>query len=75
MESEYHYPHSVDRGARADWEAAGAMDMRERARRQAREILLTQYQEVIHEEIDKQIRQEFNIHLPRDVMHPGGYLK
>jgi trimethylamine--corrinoid protein Co-methyltransferase len=75
MKSEYHYPHSVDRGARADWEEAGAMDMRERARRQARDILHTQYQEVIPEEIDKQIRQEFNIFLPSEVMQPGGYLK
>jgi trimethylamine--corrinoid protein Co-methyltransferase len=75
MESEYHYPHSVDRGSRADWEEAGAMDMRERARRQAREILLTKYQEIVPEEIDKQIRQEFNIRLPSEVMQPGGYRK
>ena len=75
MESEYHYPHSVDRGTRADWETAGAIDMRERARRQAREILLSQFQEIVPEEIDKQIRQEFNIWLPREVMQPGGYRK
>jgi hypothetical protein len=49
--------------------------MRERARRQAREILLSQFQEIVPEEIDKQIRQEFNIWLPREVMQPGGYRK
>jgi trimethylamine--corrinoid protein Co-methyltransferase len=73
MESEYHYPHSVDRGSRDDWEAAGALDMRERARRQAREILLNQFQEIVPEEIDDQIRREFNIYLPREVMQPRGH--
>lgn len=75
MESEYHYPHSVDRGTRADWEAAGSIDMRERARLQAREVLLRQFQEIIPEQKDKQIRQEFNIWLPPEMMQPGGYQK
>jgi trimethylamine:corrinoid methyltransferase-like protein len=39
MNSEYHYPHTVDRGTRQDWQEGGSLDMRERARRQAREIL------------------------------------
>jgi len=74
MESEYHYPHTVDRSTRADWEAAGAIDMRERARRQAREVLRSHFPKIVSEEIDRQIRDEFNILLPREVMQPGGYL-
>ena len=75
MESEYHYPHSVDRATRADWETAGSIDMRERARQQALEILLAQFHEIISDEKDRQIRQEFNIWLSREIMLPGGYQK
>ncbi len=75
MESEFHYPHSVDRATRADWKAAGSVDMRDRAREQAREILINQFQEIIPAETDKQIRQEFNIWLPQEMMQPGGYQK
>jgi trimethylamine--corrinoid protein Co-methyltransferase len=73
MNSEYHYPHSVDRGTRADWENAGSLDMRERARRQARATLKTHFPEIIPEAVDRQLRSEFNILLPREVMQPGGY--
>jgi trimethylamine--corrinoid protein Co-methyltransferase len=73
MNSEYHYPHTADRATRADWEAAGSLDMRERARRQAREVLQTFFPEIIPAEIDQQLRAEFNILLPREVMQLGGY--
>ncbi len=75
MTSEYSYPHTADRATRANWEEAGSLDMRERARRQAREILRTSYPAVIPEAVDEQLRREFNILLPRDVMRaekPGG---
>ncbi len=73
METEYHYPHTVDRGTRADWEAAGSLDMRERARRQARVILSSSFPEILPRAVDDQLRAEFNIFLPRRVMRPGGY--
>ena len=73
MNTEYHYPHTVDRTTRADWEAAGSLDMRERARRQARDILKTSFPEIIPETIDRQLRAEFNILLPPEVMRSGGY--
>ena len=56
MNTEYHYPHTADRATRADWEAAGSLDMRERARRQARETLQTFFPEIIPAEIDQQLR-------------------
>ena len=43
MNTEYHYPHTADRATRADWEAAGSLDMRERARRRAQELLRTNF--------------------------------
>lgn len=71
MNSEYHYPHTADRGTRADWQAAGSLDMRDRARRQAREILRTSFPETIPAEVDQKLRAEFNILLPREVMRAG----
>ncbi len=73
MRTEFHYPHSVDRGTRSDWEAAGSLDMRERARQQARQTLQTFFPEIVPDEVDHKLRQEFNILLPREVMLPRGY--
>jgi len=73
MRTEFHYPHTVDRGTRADWEAAGGLDMRARARQQARETLNTFFPEVVPKAVDHQLRQELNILLPRQVMLPGGF--
>jgi len=73
MNTEYHYPHTADRATRADWEGAGGMDMREKARRQARQTLTTFFPEIVPEATDRQLREQFNILLPREVMIPGGY--
>jgi trimethylamine--corrinoid protein Co-methyltransferase len=73
MNTEYHYPHTANRASRADWEAAGALDMREHARRQARETLTSFFPKVIPAQLDRQIREEFNILLPRQTMQAGGY--
>lgn len=73
MNTEYHYPHTADRATRADWEAAGSLDMRQRARRQARQTLQTFFPEIVPEAVDRQLRDRFNILLPRQVMQPGGY--
>jgi trimethylamine--corrinoid protein Co-methyltransferase len=68
MQSEYYYPHTADRARRGDWEEAGSLDMRERARRRAREILRTSFPETIPPAVDAVIRDEFDIHLPREIM-------
>lgn len=71
MNTEYQYPHTVDRGTRKDWEAGGELDMRERARRKAQAILRTNYPYPLTDEIDQRIRVEFNILLPKEKMFPG----
>jgi trimethylamine--corrinoid protein Co-methyltransferase len=73
MNSEYHYPHTVDRGTRDDWEEAGALDMRERSRRQARATLKNYFPEIISATVDEQLREKLNILLPRKIMRSGGY--
>jgi trimethylamine--corrinoid protein Co-methyltransferase len=73
MNTEYLYPHTADRATRANWEAAGSLDMRERARLKAREILKSHFPPIVPEEVDRRLRSEFNILLPREVMLPGAY--
>lgn len=68
MQTEYYYPHTADRATRQDWEAAGELDMRERARRKAKDILRSSYPNTFSDDLDKQLRDEFNILLPRDIM-------
>jgi trimethylamine--corrinoid protein Co-methyltransferase len=73
MNTEYHYPHTADRATRQNWEDAGGLDMRERARRKARHILTTSFPTIIPAEVDARLRREFNLLLPREVMAAGGY--
>ncbi len=73
MNSEYYYPHTADRRTRQDWEASGALDMREAARNTAREMLKANFPTIVPEEVDRGIRNEFRILLPREVMSAGGY--
>ena len=61
MNTEYYYPHTADRKRRQEWEEAGSLDMREVARRKAREILATHKPEPISAAVDAAIRQRFPI--------------
>jgi trimethylamine--corrinoid protein Co-methyltransferase len=64
MNTEYYYPHTGDRSRRGDWEMAGALDMRERARRRAREILESHRPQLLDPAVDEAIRERFEILLP-----------
>ncbi len=61
MHSEYYYPHTGDRQRRPDWEADGGLDMRERARQKARQILQKHRPTPIPPGIDMAIRERFEI--------------
>ncbi len=67
MNTEYYYPHTADRQRRDDWAEQGELDMRERARRRAREILATHEPERIAPAVDATIRQRFDIRLPPEL--------
>lgn len=73
MHSEYHYPHTADRATRADWESQGGLDMRQRARQRARQLLEEQFPKILPGTVDRQLRDSFNICLPRKFMTKGGY--
>ncbi len=66
MHSEYYYPHTGNRQSRDDWEAAGGLDMWERARAKARQILRTHQPTPIPVDVDAAIRQRFTILWPEN---------
>ena len=61
MNSEYYYPHTGDRSGIEQWEQRGALDMRERARQRARQILETHQPDRIDSQADRAIRERFDI--------------
>jgi trimethylamine--corrinoid protein Co-methyltransferase len=69
MNSEYYYPHTSDRQSRDNWAADGGLDMRERARLKAKEILRSHRPTPIPTEIDAAIRERFEILLPEEYSH------
>lgn len=65
--TEYYYPHTGDRQHREQWESQGRLDIRERARRQARDILESHRPEPLPEGMDAEIRRRFTILLPEEL--------
>jgi len=62
---EFFIPHVANRQGREAWEAGERLDGRERARRRAKEILAPPHENLIPENVDREIRQRFEILLPR----------
>lgn len=67
MNTEYYFPHTADRSRRQDWEGQGSLSMRQRARIRARQILETHQPQPIPDEVDRAIRERFEIVLPEVV--------
>ena len=61
MRDEIFFPSLSDRNDRNQWEKRGALDGRERARMEARRILMEHKPLMIPGEIDRKIRENFNI--------------
>jgi trimethylamine--corrinoid protein Co-methyltransferase len=72
MGTEFYYPHTADRATRSDWESSGSQDMRQVARAKAKAVLQTASPPLIPQEVDDQLRTEFNILLPRDRISQSG---
>ncbi|WP_218110578.1 trimethylamine methyltransferase family protein [Ostreibacterium oceani] len=70
MHSEYDYPKLYDRKSRNDWKDDGSLDINARAKIYADDILAHHFPQVIPEEIDNQIREAFEILLPKSEMQP-----
>lgn len=68
MNTEYLYPEVMDRSSREDWNEAGKKDVRQRAKEYATSILENHFPKVIPDEIDAEIRKQFNIVLDKEKM-------
>lgn len=70
MQTEYLYPELCDRASPSDWEAEGSKDMTEKAKTRVEELLADHYPSHIPEDVDRRIREELPILLPREKMKP-----
>ena len=71
MKTDYLYPEIADRRSISEWEEGGARDAREVARDKVQAILAEHYPSHIPEQLDRQLRDNFNIILPRTRMFGG----
>ena len=70
MKSDYLYPQTFDRSSVNEWQAAGGLSARDKARDKVVQILSNHYPEYVDADTDQQIRQQYNILLPTERMHP-----
>ena len=68
MQSDFVYPDIADRRTVDEWEASGSPDIRSIAVERTRKILQSHYPNHISKELDNQLRECFDIRLPRSVM-------
>ncbi|WP_179188791.1 trimethylamine methyltransferase family protein [Kiloniella majae] len=73
MNTEYLYPQLMDRATRDDWEASGEFDLRQTAIVQAKEFLGNHWPQTFTDELDNDLRKQFNILLPKSEMQPDGF--
>ena len=71
MKTDYLYPQIADRRSISEWEKAGARDARDVARDTVQKILAEHYPSHIPEHVDRTLRDNFNILLPRARMGAG----
>ncbi len=70
MQSDFEYPTVGDRTSPKEWVEIGSTDVVQKARDRVAEILSTHYPEHIAPELDAEIRERFDIKLPRERMRP-----
>ena len=68
MQSDFVYPELGDRRTIDEWQAAGSRDIREIARERTREILARHYPRHIDAQLDRELRERFDIRLPAEEM-------
>jgi len=71
MKSDYLYPDIADRNSPNDWKDAGSLDIRERARIVAREVLQNHYPDYVDSGHQRWLRERYEILLPEAAMRPA----
>ena len=69
MKSDYIYPQIADRQSPDDWKQAGSLDMCQRAKTAATEILQNHYPDLVTPDQDRWIRDRYSILIPESMMH------
>ncbi|NNE79196.1 MAG: methyltransferase [Silicimonas sp.] len=64
MKADYIYPDIADRQSPADWQDSGGLDIYSRARARVRDLLAKDAREIIPQQIDRSLRERFDILLP-----------
>lgn len=72
MKSDYFYPHLGDRRSPTDWEENGARSVGDTARDRARELLSTHFPTHISDQMDRRLRDQFDIRLTRKQIGRAG---
>jgi trimethylamine--corrinoid protein Co-methyltransferase len=72
MKSDYFYPHLGDRRSPTDWEENGARSVGDTARDRARELLSTHFPTHISDQMDRRLRDQFDIRLTREQIGRAG---
>ena len=75
MQTDFLYPAIADRRTIEQWEADGAKDIREVGKEKTRHILKSHFPCHLSEELDLQLRSEFDIRLPKDIMGREGNVR
>lgn len=68
MQKDFVYPEIGDRRTIAEWEADGSRDIHTRAIERTRQILRDHHPRYFSEELDRTLREQFDIRLPRSSM-------
>ena len=71
MQKDYVYPEVGNRMSPKEWNEAGKPDIVEKATARKKEILSTYFPGHIPPDVDKAIREKFNVLLPEDYMKPS----
>lgn len=66
MNADYVYPAIGDRRAPRDWEADGGLDLRDKAKARAKEILATHYPDHLDDVTDRALRGRYDLLLSRE---------
>ena len=72
MQTEYLYPDLGDRLSPNEWAEQGKPVLLDKARARKREILDNYFPAHVSDEVDRRIREQFDIHLPREAFGRAG---
>lgn len=65
MKTDYFYPHLGDRRSPSEWEEDGAQSVGDAAKTRTRELLASHFPSHISDEMDRHLREQFDIRLTR----------